>query len=134
MNPTPDDLQAVPLFASLGNDELRVLAPWFEVQQADVGRRLTGEGAPGYSFFVLREGTASVTVDGTGIATLDGGDVFGEAAILGNGRRTATVTTTSPVRLFVLYGSEFRLMQQRLPDTAAQIEVLMRQRVGTPPD
>jgi voltage-gated potassium channel len=130
MNPTPEDLRAVPLFASLGNDELRVLAPWFEVQQADVGRRLTGEGAPGYSFFVLREGTASVTVDGTEIATLDTGDVFGEAAILGNGRRTATVTTTSPARLFVLYGTEFRLMQQQFPDTAAQIEVLMRQRVG----
>jgi CRP-like cAMP-binding protein len=130
MNPTPEDLRAVPLFASLSNDELRVLAPWFEVQQADVGRRLTGEGAPGYSFFVLREGTASVTVDGTEIATLDTGDVFGEAAILGNGRRTATVTTTSPGRLFVLYGSEFRLMQQQFPDTAAQIEVLMRQRVG----
>jgi CRP-like cAMP-binding protein len=134
MNPTPEDLQAVPLFASLGNDELRVLAPWFEVQQADVGRRLTGEGAPGYSFFVLREGTASVTVDGTEIATLDSGDVFGEAAILGNGRRTATVTTTSPARLFVLYGTEFRLMQQQFPDTAAQIEVLMRQRVSEPPE
>ena len=130
MNPTPEDLQAVPLFASLSSDELRVLAPSFEVQQADVGRRLTGEGAPGYSFFVLREGTASVTVDGTELATLDPGDVFGEAAILGNGRRTATVTTTSPARLFVLYGTEFRLMQQQFPDTAAQIEVLMRQRVG----
>jgi voltage-gated potassium channel len=130
MNPTPEDLHAVPLFASLANDELRVLTPWFEVQQADVGRRLTGEGAHGYSFFVLREGTASVTVDGTEIATLDTGDVFGEAAILGNGRRTATVTTTSPARLFVLYGTEFRLMQQQFPNTAAQIEVLMRQRVG----
>jgi CRP-like cAMP-binding protein len=130
MNPTPEDLQAVPLFASLDNDELRVLAPWFDVQQADVGRRLTGEGAPGYSFFVLRDGTASVTVDGTEIATLDTGDVFGEAAILGNGRRTATVTTTSPARLFVLYGTEFRLMQQQFPDLAAQVEVLMRQRVG----
>ena len=130
MNPTPEDLQAVPLFVSLSNDELQVLAPLFEVQQTDVGRRLTGEGAPGYSFFVLREGTASVTVDGTEIATLDTGDVFGEAAILGNGRRTATVTTTSPARLFVLYGTEFRLMQQQFPDKAAQIEVLMRQRVG----
>lgn len=134
MNPTPEDLQAIPLFASLSSDQLRVLAPWFDVQQADVGRRLTGEGAPGYAFFVLGEGTASVTVEGAEIATLDPGDVFGEAAILGNGRRTATVTTTSPARLFVLFGTEFRLMQQQFPDTAAQIDVLMRQRVGDRPD
>jgi CRP-like cAMP-binding protein len=128
--PTVDELRAIPLFASLNSDQLQVLAPWFEVQEADEGRRLKGEGAAGYAFFVLGEGTASVSVGGTEIATLETGDVFGEAAILGNGRRTATVTTTTPARLFVLFGTEFRLLQQQFPDTSAQIEALMRQRIG----
>jgi CRP-like cAMP-binding protein len=55
--------------------------------------RLTGEGASGYSFFVLCEGTATVTIDGNEVRALEPGDFFGELAILGDGRRTATVTT-----------------------------------------
>jgi hypothetical protein len=35
-------------------------------------------------------------------------DFFGEIAILGDGRRTATVTTTSPSQLLVMFGTEFR--------------------------
>ena len=130
MNPATEDLAALPLFASLGDDDLRKVALWFDVQEADAGVRLIGEGAPGYSLFVLSEGTAAVTVAGAQVSTLAAGDCFGEMAILGDGRRTATVTTTSPVRLFVLFGTEFRLLQQELPETAAQIEGLMRRRIG----
>ena len=133
MSPTPDDLAAVPLFASLRGDTLSTLAPWFKVQDAGEGVRLTGEGAAGYSFFVLSEGTAAVTIEGVEVSKLGPGDFFGEAAILGDGRRTATVTTTSPSRLFVLFGTEFRTLQQQLPETAERIEALMRQRVGERP-
>ena len=130
MSPTQEELAAVPLFAFLGGDSLSRLALWFKVQEAGEGVRVTGEGAAGYSFFVLSEGTAAVTIDGIEVSRLGAGDFFGEAAILGDGRRTATVTTTSPSRLFVLFGTEFRTMQEELPETAARIEALMRQRVG----
>ena len=133
MSPTPDDLAAVPLFASLSGETLSTLAPSFTVQDAGEGVRLTGEGAAGYSFFVLGEGTAAVTIEGVEVSKLGPGDFFGEAAILGDGRRTATVTTTSPSRLFVLFGTEFRTLQQQLPETAERIEMLMRQRVGERP-
>jgi CRP-like cAMP-binding protein len=130
MSPTPEELAAIPIFASLSGDDLRTLAPWFAVQEAGEGVCLTGEGAPGYSFYVLSEGTAAVTIGGAQVSTLGPGDVFGEAAILGDGRRTATVTATSPSRLFVLFGTEFRTLQQKLPQTGAAIEALMQERLG----
>jgi CRP-like cAMP-binding protein len=71
------------------------------VQNANEDVRLVGEGAPGYTFFVLVEGTAAVTSEGQTLAVLTPGDFFGEVAILGDGRRTATVTSTSPARLLV---------------------------------
>jgi len=129
---TPEELSDIPLFSSLSDAELQELANWFDVQTAGEGVRLIGEGAAGYSFFVLTEGSASVTTQGADLAALGPGDSFGEIAILGNGRRTATVTTTSPARLLVLFGTEFRQLQQRQPGIAARIEQAMRKRVAAP--
>jgi CRP-like cAMP-binding protein len=128
---SPADLAPIPLFASLDPEALDELAQWFEPKTASEGVRLCGEGAAGYSFFVLVDGNALVTSDGTELGTLGPGDFFGEVAILDGGRRTATVTTTSPARLLVLFGTEFRQLQQAHPAIASQLEAAMatRQRI-----
>jgi voltage-gated potassium channel len=123
---TADDLARAPVFGSLGREELAMIAPWFELHEVSPGVNLTGEGAPGYSFFVLRDGAATVTINGIEVRTLGAGDFFGELAILGDGRRTATVTTTTPSHVLVLFGTEFRRLQQECPEIAAQIESALR--------
>ena len=130
MAPTADELARIPLFGSLSESQLDELAPSFESRSVSPGTRLTGEGAAGYSFFVLADGAASVTVDGASVSALAGGDCFGEVAILDGGRRTATVTATSPATVYVMFGTEFRRLQQSHPEIAAQLEELMRKRVG----
>jgi voltage-gated potassium channel len=125
-----EELSAIPLFSPLSDAALRELAKRFDVQAANEGVPLIGEGAAGYSFFILTQGSAVVTSEGADLATLGPGDFFGEIAILGNGRRTATVTTTSPARLLVMFGTEFRDLQQAHPEIAARIEEAMRQRVA----
>lgn len=126
------ELAGVPLFASLGNAQLQELAGWFHVQNAGEGRLLVGEGAPGYTFFVIVEGTAQVTADGVALVTLGPGDFFGEIAILGDGQRTATVTSTSPVRMLVLFGTEFRQLEAAHPAIAAELTAAMQSRLGQP--
>jgi voltage-gated potassium channel len=123
------DLSSIPLFESLGPSDLQELAGWFDLQEAGQGQRLTAEGAAGYAFYVLLEGTAVVDADGATLGQLGPGDFFGEMAILGDGRRTATVTTTSSAKLLFMFGTEFRRLQQALPDVAARIEETVRQRV-----
>ena len=123
---TADDLSGIPLFATLEAEERATLAPWFEIEEVSPGVRLTGEGATGYSFFVLQEGTATVSIDNIEVRTLGAGDFFGELALLGEGRRTATVTTESPSRVLVLFGTEFRKLQQEFPELAEQIESNLR--------
>jgi voltage-gated potassium channel len=123
-----DDLARVPLFESLSPGELEELATWFDVQTVGDGVKLTTEGASGYSFYVLLEGTAAVTADNDTVATYTPGDFFGEMAILGGTRRSATVTTTSPAKLLVMFGTEFRRLEQAQPAIAAQLETVMRQR------
>lgn len=122
-----DDLAGIPLFDGLEPADREALAPWFELQEISPGVNLTGEGASGYSFFVLVDGSATVTVNGSEVRALGAGDFFGELAILGDGRRTATVTTASPSQVLVLFGTEFRRLEQEYPELAARIESGLRE-------
>jgi CRP-like cAMP-binding protein len=126
---TADDLAGLPLFDELDEKERTAIAHWFEVQEAGPGVHLTGEGASGYTFYVLSDWTASVTIDGVEVNALGPGDFFGELAILGDGVRTATVITTSPSRLLSLFGTEFRRLQQEHPELARRIEAGVRARL-----
>ena len=128
-----EDIAAVPIFSSLDPDQLATVANWFDAEDVEEGVKLVGEGCHGYSFFVLAEGTASVTAEGEELATLRAGDFFGEVAMLDSGRRTASVTSTAPARLFVMFGTEFRQLQDAYPEIADRITLAMRKRVGIAP-
>jgi CRP-like cAMP-binding protein len=125
-----DQLAQVSLFESLNDAELQAIVPWFEERTASAGVRLVGEGAPGYSFFILTEGSAVATSADATLRELGPGDFFGEIAILERRRRSATVTTTAPSKLLVLFGADFRQLQEAQPGIAARIEAAMRERLA----
>lgn len=129
MRPTASDLERIPLFASLSESEREELAESFEVKSTVAETQLVDEGTGGYSFFALADGQARVTTNDNEIATLSPGDCFGEMALLGGGRRTASVTTTTPTTVYVMFGTEFRRLEQRHPEIVTQIKELMRERL-----
>jgi CRP-like cAMP-binding protein len=128
-----DDLARAPLFEALDEEQQRQVASWFHVEHASEGVLLCGEGCHGYTFFVLTEGTADVTAEGEQLSTLGPGDYFGEVAILGSGRRTASVTSTSPVRLLVMFGTEFRRLEATYPEIASRLTEAMQSRLAGAP-
>lgn len=130
-HPTPHDLLRVPLFADLDPDAAAVLAERFDIEQYDTGRRVVLEGSSGYAFYVVAQGQAAVTHEGEELRPLTAGDFFGEIAILGGGRRTATVTATEPVTAWKMFGTAFRDMEKARPDVAAGLQDAMRQRLAT---
>jgi hypothetical protein len=78
---TSGGIGAIPLFAALEDAQLAQVAQWFHVESASEGVTLVGESWHGYTFFVLADGTATVTSDGQTVASLEPGDFFGEIAI-----------------------------------------------------
>ena len=98
----------------------------------DAGARLAGEGTTGIAFFVIGAGGAAVTTGGTELAALGPGDFFGEFALLGSGRRTATVTTTVPSRIFVMFGNDFARLRSKHPRVADELEATMERRLELP--
>jgi CRP-like cAMP-binding protein len=129
MRPTAADLQGIPLFASLSDSEREELAESFEVKSTAAGTQLIDERTGGNSFFALAEGQARVSIDDNEVGTLNPGDCFGERALLGDGRRTATVTTTAPTTVYVMFGTEFGRLEQSHPEVVAQIRAMMRERL-----
>jgi CRP-like cAMP-binding protein len=124
-----DHLKQVPLFSGLSDEELGTIAGWLMEQSASEGQRLTPEGASGYTLFLIEQGTAQVSKDGEQIAELSAGNYFGEMAILGTGRRAADVVAATPMKLLVLFGTEFRQLQAAFPQIADRLVATMRERL-----
>jgi CRP-like cAMP-binding protein len=117
----PARLRQLPLFSSLSDGECEELSRWFQVREASAGEILMREGATGYTFFVIQGGTVEVARDGALLETLGPGDFFGEMAILGGIRRNASVTAATDAELLVMFGTEFRSLEEQLPGVAARI-------------
>jgi CRP-like cAMP-binding protein len=122
-------LHALPLLEGLEDAELGQIAESAELRTARPGDVLAREGASGYTFFAIVGGTVDVDRGGEFLETLGPGDFFGEMAIVGEGRRNATVTATSDVEVVVLFGTEFRTLEENHPETAERIRRKVAERI-----
>ena len=104
-------LQSIPLLAILPHGEIRRLATRAKREQHAVGATLIQEGTSGSSAYFIIEGRCEVRRRRGGanrrVATLGPGDFFGELSIIDPAPRTASVTVTEPVTVYVLSGYEF---------------------------
>lgn len=101
-------LKGVPLFAGVGDRQLKRLANVMRESRFAEGEAITTEGRSGIGFFLIEEGNASVSLHGEIIRTLGPGDHFGEIALIDEGARSATVTAESDLRCYGLTSWEFR--------------------------
>jgi len=115
-------LKRVPLFAGCSKKELGEIAMVADEIDVGAGQVLTTEGDSGREFFVLVEGSADVRRNGRKVSALGSGDFFGEIALVSDRPRTATVTTTVPVRLLVVTDRAFRELMRKVP--SIQLKVL----------
>jgi CRP/FNR family transcriptional regulator, cyclic AMP receptor protein len=115
-------IKRAPLFANCSKRELIQVASLADELDLRAGRALIREGERGREFFVLLDGEAEVTQGGKKIATMKGGDFFGEIALVSDAPRTATVTATTPVRVLVVTDRSFRSLLEQSP--SIQLKVL----------
>jgi Cyclic nucleotide-binding domain len=71
-------------------------------RKLDRGETLVEQGASGTDMFLLLEGMLDVEIDGVPVARVGSGAVLGELAVLGDGRRTATLRAARRSRVAVL--------------------------------
>jgi hypothetical protein len=71
-------------------------------RRLDLGETLVEQGEPGTEMFLLLEGMLDVEIDGDPVARIGSGALLGELAVLGDGRRTATLRAARSSRVAVL--------------------------------
>lgn len=130
MTAAVDALRRVPLFAGLGSDELAQVADAFSEHEFPAGSTLTSEGQRGarvLAFFVIVDGTASVTKGQAHVAGLGPGDYFGEIALLLDVPRTATVTADTDLTCLATSAWAFRpLLEKDTPFARGMLETMAR--------
>ena len=91
---------------------------------------VAAEGDFGYALFAIEEGTAEVRRDDELVGRLGPGDVVGEIAVLSSGRRIATVTATSPLRLITLLNRDVWRLERESPTAVEALRETVRRRTA----
>ena len=123
-------LKRIPLFADASDEELKQVAAFAEAREVDEGTEVIGEGEFSRALMAIESGTAEVTRDGERIAELGPGDIFGEAGMLDDEMRSATVTATSDLKLISMGHFEVKRLKKDAPEVYAKIEQLVEERAG----
>ena len=123
-------LGKIPLLSHYSKRELGRVAAIADEIDLPEGKVLTREGERGRELVILLEGTAEVRKGGRKINTLGPSDFLGEIALISRLPRTATVTTTSPVRALVVNDRDFRSVLTRSLETQLKLLDALAERLG----
>ena len=108
-----DALAAVPMLSSLDRKHLEKLAKEFSERTFPAGAVVVRQGDDrGIGFFVIADGTATVSVDDQDVGKLGPGDHFGAVALIADRVRTATVTAETDLHTYVMTMWDFRAFVQ----------------------
>ena len=100
-------LAGVPFLAPLPRATLHQLAARLVPVSIAAQQPVFRQGDAGDRFYIVRDGSLDVTIDGVAASSLGPGDSFGEIALLRDVPRTATVTAASDAELFALERDRF---------------------------
>jgi CRP/FNR family cyclic AMP-dependent transcriptional regulator len=125
-----DRSRLVPLsaLAGLPEEELDAVARHATEREFAEGDTMMSQGDFGYSLFLVESGSADVVAQGEKIAEVAAGDIVGETAVL-EGRRTASVVATSPVKAIALFKRDVWALEDEAPEASRRLRTAMEERV-----
>jgi CRP/FNR family transcriptional regulator, cyclic AMP receptor protein len=122
-------LRGVPLFSQCSGRDLDAISGIADEIDLKEGKELTKQGRPGREFFVLIDGSADVRKNNRKVATIKGGEFFGEIALVHHAPRNATVIATSPVRALVIMERDFKRLMAEQPEIQRKVLVALAERL-----
>lgn len=122
-------LKNVPLFAGLTRRDLAAVGRIADELDLPADKELIRENEPGRQFFILLAGEAVVRRRGRKVNALGPGDFFGEIALLSDRPTTATVATTSAVRVAIITRPSFSRLLRESPQLQLKVLRAMAERL-----
>jgi voltage-gated potassium channel len=116
-----DQVTKVPMFAELGTVTLSEIVGKLRVRHYPPRIVIVRRDEPGDSMFFIAEGEVEVRLP-RGPVELGQGAFFGEMSLLNRQPRSATIATTRPTTILVLYASDFYAIAANIPSLVAAVE------------
>jgi MFS family permease len=123
-------LRSLPIFAPLSAPSLEQVASRLIPIEVPSGTEIVRQDDPGDRFYIIESGGVTVSKNGRRVATLEGGDFFGEIALLREIPRTATVTAQTDTRLYALERDDFLEAVTGHPHSAEAADAVTRARLA----
>ena len=123
-----EQVSRVPIFTSLGVGTLSEIVGKLRTRYYPPRITVMRLGEPGDSMFFITSGEVEVRLPNGGSVRLSDGAFFGEMSLLERQPRTATVVTTKPTTMLVLYASDFYEIASHIPALAKAVEVEAQRR------
>src|SRR5205085_5134400 len=123
-------LRANQIFAPLPAPTLERLAEALDEVGIAPGEEVVRQGEPGDRFYLVKNGTLDVYVDGRKVQSLGPGDSFGEIALLRDVPRTATVRAQSDAELYALERRDFLGAVTGFAPSLSAAEAVIGMRLG----
>jgi CRP-like cAMP-binding protein len=130
----PHDVADHALLRDLPDGELEAVARVATPREFAAGERLTTQGDFGHCLFLVKTGTADVSIDGQLVRTVGPGDAVGEVAVLSSGRRTASVVATSPLHVLELFKRAVWALDREAPEAARRLRGALGEHTGSADD
>jgi CRP-like cAMP-binding protein len=129
-----ETLRKIPLFTGLPTARLKLIAYTAEVVEFAPGETIVRQGDPADAVYIVTEGEAEVLLlDADGnelmVATMGRHSLFGETAVIGKGRRTATVRARDRVITFKISAEVFLDLVRQSPEISMQVMTVLAQRI-----
>jgi CRP-like cAMP-binding protein len=127
-------LQGVPVFSTLGADDLAQVAEVTVPRSFVSGEIVFREGDSGDTCYVVRSGRARAVrehVDGRSIAlaTFGPGEIFGELAMFDSELRSATLEAIEETVAVAILGADMRRLLKAHPDIALKLLISLGRRL-----
>jgi CRP/FNR family transcriptional regulator, cyclic AMP receptor protein len=114
-------LGKVPLFAGMGEKELREVAEAGREVGFESGKTILKQGEPGLSFLLVLDGKVEVRRRGRPVATAGPGGFFGEMTVFDDKPRSADVVAVEPTRCFGMTNWSFVPVLRSNPSIAVGV-------------
>jgi CRP/FNR family transcriptional regulator len=127
-------LQRVPAFSTLADEDLAEVAAVAVPRRLDAGEVVFREGDESNTCYIVRSGHARAVrehPDGRTLtlANFGPGDIFGELAMFGDERRSATVETMDEIEVVAILGVDMRRLLREHPDISVKLLTALGRRL-----
>lgn len=118
------------IFAGASNEDLRDVFYVSVERSFKSGSTIVKQGEAGTGFYLILDGRVNVVRNGKKVATLEGGNFFGEMGLLNKKPRSADIVATEPTRCLFLSEFNFWQILSTHPRIARDLIVELARRLG----